>query len=148
MLVGMVLMLSLIYLRFKNKDIRDFPEWEISRMGGQARLSVDRFIRSVERLIHNQGITIGDFIEWIYSDYVIRQHQFIATRKLPDNTFRFHRSGKELKFNNLENPLSFMDSRFEAISTTIHELGLSDDFRSEETQLSPIGRKFLEFGDI
>ena len=148
LLIGMILMLSIIFIRFRKTEFREYPEWEISKMGFRERLSVDRYIKSVKRLIEKNEITIRDFIRWIYSDYIIRQHQFIATRKLPDNTFRFQRSGNELKFNNLENPLSFMDSRFEAISTTIYELGLCNDFGSEKTQLSPNGRRLLEHGDV
>lgn len=80
------------------------------------------------------------------SDYVVLQHQVVATSKLPDNTFRFEREGNRLRFHRHYNPLGFSDSRFDALSTTAHELGFCGAFGAAEHGLSQAGHDLLLAG--
>ena len=148
MVAGMLTMLALIYLRFGRPDLWMQPEWEVSCMGADGRLSVNEFIRSLHRRMQRGTVDLDDFVRWLYADYVILQHQLVATSKLPDNTFRFQREGDRLRFYDLPNTLTFMNSRFEALSTTIHELGLCSDFRQPEHPLTPDGERLLAEGDL
>ena len=146
-LTAMFTLLLLVAERFNDPGIRLRPEWEISKMGANGRLSVDRFLRELYGSIEG-GATIGEIIKWIYRTYIITQHQIVSSSKLPDNTFRFRLDGKQLRFYNLPNPLSFMNSRFDAISTTIYELGLCGDLKTREHALSTSGKKLLEEGNL
>lgn len=147
MVAGMVTLLALLFLRFGNPAQRNAPEWEISKMGADGRLSVDGFLHSVRRRLQGGGFTTGDFVQWLLNDYIILQHQLIATSKLPENTFRFQREGDQLRFFRLDNGLGFLDSRFEAISTTVHELGLCGDLRLPEHPLTQTGHHLLSTGE-
>lgn len=148
MVTGMIIMCALISLRFGGSELRGKPEWNISRMGAGGRLSVDDFIRALEKRLKSGPVTIEEILRWLYEDHVILQHQLIATNKLPDNTFRFRREGNKLHFFNIFNTLDFMNSRFEAISTTVHELGLSGNFSLPDHSPSPDGMKLLAEGDL
>ena len=141
-------MLALIILRFVQPDLWLRPEWTISRMGADGRLSVDGFVKAMLRRLQRARTLIGDIARWLYADYIILQHQLVATSKLPDNTFRFRREGNRLRFYKLENTLGFMNSRFDALSTTIHELGLCGDLRRPDHPLTPDGQRLLVEGDL
>lgn len=148
MVAGMIALLALIVCRFGEPDLWFEDEWSISRMGAEGRLSLSVFLHTVHQRLKSGPFTIGEFTRWLYADYVILQHQLVATGKLPDNTFRFHREGDRLRFYSLENPLGFMDSRFTALSTTVHELGLCGNFDIPQHPLTPDGRSLLESGDL
>lgn len=148
MVAGMIAMLGLIYLRFGQPEYRLRQEWEICQMGAGNRLSLDMFIQELRRRFENSTPTIGNVARWIYSEYVILQHQLIANSKLPENTFRFQRDGDRLIFYKLDNRIGFSNSRFEALSTTIHELGLCGDFAQPDHSLTLDGKRLLADGDL
>jgi hypothetical protein len=148
MVAGMVTMLVLIYLRYGHPDLWGQPEWEISRMGADGRLSVSGFLSTLRCRLGRGTVDLDAFVRWLYADYVILQHQLVATSKLPDNTFRFQREGNRLRFYVLPNSLTFMNSRFQALSTTIHELGLCGDFLDRDHSLTENGRRLLAEGDL
>lgn len=148
MVAGMITLLALIYLRFGRREVWQEPEWEISRMGADGRLSVHEFIQSLRHRLRSGPVTIGEITRWMYQDYIILQHRLMATSKLPDNTFRFQQEGNRLRFYNLNNSLEFMDSRFDALSTMVYELGLCGDLRRPEHPLTNDGRRLLHEGDL
>ena len=98
-------------------------------------------MRSLRARLAGGSRPIGEIARWLLDDYVILQHQLVATGKLPDNTFRFEREGNRLRFHRHHNPLGFSDSRFEALSTTIHELGFCTSLTSTDHRLSADGRQ-------
>jgi hypothetical protein len=148
MVAGMITILALIFLRFGRKELWLRLEWAVSRMGADGRLSVDGFVLAMHRRLRSGDITIEEIARWLYANYEILQHQLIATSKLPDNTFRFRREGNQLRFYNLPNSLGFMNSRFEALSTTLHELGLCGDIRQPDHPLTFDGQQLLIEGDL
>ena len=133
---------------FEQPDLWLQSEWAISRMGADGRLSVDGFVKTMHRRLQSGGISIGEITRWLFGDYIILQHQLVANSKLPDNTFRFQREGDRLRFYNLWNSLTFMDSRFDALSTTLHELGLCGDFRRPSHPLTTDGQRLLADGNL
>jgi hypothetical protein len=140
-------LLGTIVLRFGTSDNRFRPEWEISRMGSSGRLSLDGFLSKVRQL-RSSNSRVAAVTEWLYREYVIRQHELIALGKLPDNTFRFRWDGNRLRFFDLENRLEFQSSRFDAVSTTITELGLCAPLSRPAHALSDDGRRLLAKGDV
>ena len=145
---GMFVMLNLISLRFGQPALWQQPEWRISQMGADGRLSVDGFVRHLRRKLSAGPFSLHDFAKWIYSDYVILQHQLVAASKLPENTYRFQREGSRLRFFNLYADAGFLDSRFDAIATTIYELGLSGNLSDTAHPLSDDGRQLLVAGEL
>lgn len=148
MLVGMLIMLSMIYLRFGRTETWLSKEWYISCMGSQGRLSLDGFVKSLRLKLQKPDITIRDILFWIYKDYVIIQHQLIASTKWPDNTFRFHQEGNKIQFYEMENSIGFNDSRFNSIITTLHDMGLCQDFSIPVHSLTNEGLQLLQEGDL
>jgi hypothetical protein len=148
MVSSMVMLLAIIFMRVSDTDLWQQDEWQIAKMGSDGRLSMDGFVRSITRMRKSGPITLLETMEWLINKYVIIQHQMVASSKLPDNTFRFRRDGSQLKFFNLENTLAFMNSRFDSISTTVHELGFCGNLHSPDHSLSTDGKAFLENGEI
>ncbi len=74
--------------------------------------------------------------------------QLVAASKLPENTFRFQREGDRMRFFRLENGLGFTDSRFHALSTTIHELGLCGNLYQPLHSLTQDGKRLWAEGDL
>ncbi len=140
-------LLGTIVLRFGGSENRFRPEWEISRMGSSGRLSLDGFLSKMRQL-RAADVCAAALTEWLYRDYVIRQHELIALGKLPDNTFRFRWDGGRLRFFNLQNPLEFQSARFGALATTISELGLCAPLPQAGHGLTHDGELLLAEGDI
>jgi hypothetical protein len=148
-MAGMSLMLGLTALRFMESPYRKSDNWKlISGMGHDGRRSVEDFMRQLGRKLKESNPTIKDIVQWLLRDYAILQHQIIATSKLPENTFRFRREGNGIIFFPHYNALEFRDSRFSAISTTVHELGLCGNFRKPKHPLTGDGVRLLERGAL
>jgi hypothetical protein len=92
--------------------------------------------------------TITDLTRWLVEDFVIVQHERVAAAKLPDDTYRVRRVGDSLRFFAQEAPAEFNDSRFRALSTTVHELGWVTSFREGDRKLTLSGRTLLTDGDL
>jgi hypothetical protein len=147
MVAGMITMLALIDLRFDRPELWQQPEWELARMGQNGRLPLDGFVRSLRRRLESPA-TIFEVARWLYSDYIIQQHIAVATGKLPDSTFRFQRQGDRLQFYQLDNSLRFMDSRYDALSTIVNELGLCGNLSRPSHALTADGQRLLEVGAL
>lgn len=145
-LPGMLVVLALIYLRFGDRELWQQPEWDIAKMGANGRLSVDGFVRQTKKM-SSAGSSIFEYTKYIFEKYIIQQHIVVATRKLPDNTFRFCREGNKLRFFQHYNSLSFMNSRFDSISTTVFELGFCGDLHLPNHRLTDDGEEFLSRGE-
>jgi len=148
MTAGLLAMLGLVVLRFRNSTIQNSPVWEVARMGAEVRLSMDSFLRNLETFMKSSRPTIAEVARWIYENHVILQHELVATSKLPENTFRFQRDGDNLQFFNLDNTLGFTNSRYDAISTTIYELGLCGDLYEPKHAITQNGKELLQTGDL
>ncbi len=142
---GALIILSLIFLRFSQRELWQEPEWHIAKMGADGRLSLDGFVRHIKRMVED-GSTILEVSKYIFERYIIQQHIVVATRKLPDNTFRFRREGNRLRFFQHDNSLGFMNSRFDSISTTVFELGFCGDLHLPDHGLTDDGEEFLGRG--
>lgn len=144
MVYGMLTILALIYLRMQQMEPLSEAETEIVNMGQDGRLDLASFVHSLRRRITAGYTSIQEVLRWLYEDYIILQHAAVATSKLPDNTFRFRREGKRLIFYNLPNSLTFMNSRFDALSTMVNELGLCGRLSNAEHPLTALGKQWLQ----
>lgn len=148
---GMLTLLALAYLRFSAPELQAEEEWRFARFGEPDRLSIGRFVSDVQARRADPGLTIGAFVHWLYAEYVIRQHQLVAFRKLPDDTFRFRFEEGGLRFFSdpaLATEFGFTDPRFDAMGTTAHELGLCGSLYEDDHPLTPDGERLLEEGDL
>jgi hypothetical protein len=148
MVAGMIAILAVIYLRVGYPARWMEADWGIACMGSDGRLSVDKFVRALRSKSSSGSLSLRQVIRWLYEDYVILQHTLVASGKLPDNTFRFRRDGHRLSFFDLNTTLVFNDSRFDALSTTVHELGLCGNFGTSGHGLTPDGEKLLLEGNL
>jgi hypothetical protein len=122
-------------------------DWDLVTEGGVARLAMSRFIVQLRRRAMAQD-TIGELLGWLYRDYVIRQHQQVAVTKLPDDTYRFRRESDRLRFFQQRAQAFMSNSRFEALATTVHELGFVQALGNDTHALSDAGQQLLDGGDL
>jgi hypothetical protein len=148
-LIALVALILLLRERFglpkRGAEFRQ--EQGLLAEGGALRNGMARFMYLLnQRLLRDP--TIADLARWLIEDFVIVQHERVATAKLPDDTYRVRRVGDSLRFFAQEAPAVFNDSRFLALSTTVHELGWVTTFREAERKLTPSGHTLLTHGDL
>jgi hypothetical protein len=115
--------------------------------GGSLRIGMVRFFSELNRRLMARQ-TLAELARWLIQDFVIIQHERVATAKLPDDTFRLRRVGDSLRFFPQEAGAGLNDSRYLALSTTAHELGLVSSMREPNRRLTTTGRRLLELGDL
>ncbi len=96
------------------------------------------------------GATVGDVAGWLTLDYVIAQHERVASAKLPTtgDTFRFRREAGRLRFFPKDAQVGMNDSRFNALATFIFELGWSGYLYVPDHGLTPEGELMRSQGDL
>jgi hypothetical protein len=147
--VAMLALLLLLYRRFgiPNRAAELTTDQDLIAEGRSTRIGMSRFFTLMHRKVM-AGATMSVLARWVIQDFVIVQHERVATSKLPDDTFRLRRVGDHIRFFVQEAPARFNDSRFDALSTTVHELGLVSALRDPARTLTPAGRQFLRDGDL
>jgi hypothetical protein len=148
-LVALVALILLLRERFglPKRGAEFLHEQHLLAEGGALRNGMARFMHLLnQRLLRDP--TVAELTRWLIEDFVIVQHERVATAKLPDDTYRVRRVGDSLRFFAQEVPAVFNDSRFLALSTTVHELGWVSTFREAERELTPSGHALLTDGDL
>jgi len=148
---GMLTLLALTYLRFSSPDLALREEWAFACFGEPDRRSIARFVADVRRKLAEGDHSISGFLRWLTSEYVIRQHQLVAFRKLPDDTFRFRFEEGGLRFFSdpaLYIEFGFTDPRLASMGTTVHELGLCGSLYQVDHGLTRDGERLLEKGEL
>jgi hypothetical protein len=147
--VAMLAILLLLHRRVGSPDrLAALAADGLIGRGGSTRNGMSRFFTLLGPKITG-GATLSELAWWLVNDYVIVQHERVATSKLPDDTFRVRRSGGEqLRFFQQEAPAQFADSRYLALSTTVHEVGLVSNLWQPGHRLSQAGRQLLRDGDL
>ena len=148
-LKALVAMLLLLRERFglparipaNDEDLR------LLAAGGGQRIGMAGFMHQLNQMLMSEP-TFAELLTWLVGDFVIAQHERVAAAKLPDDTYRVRRVGTALRFMPRECAAGFNDSRFTALSTTVHELGWVSTFREPNRELSPAGRRLLDAGDL
>ena len=124
-------------------------DWFPVIAGGQDRLGLQRFIDALRTRI-DANETIGDIARWLTLDYVVSQHERVATAKLPTtgDTFRFRREAGRLRFFHKDAQVGMNDSRFNALATVVYELGWSGYLYLEHHGLTEEGEHLRMDGDL
>ncbi|MGV8911220.1 MAG: hypothetical protein ACOH14_01270 [Rhodoglobus sp.] len=148
-LVAILAIVLLVYRRLGTPTrVADLlTDQQFLAEGGSVRVGMAKFFAQLGRKL-TTGISVSDLAQWLISDFVIVQHERVATAKLPDDTFRVRRVGDHLRFFMQEAPADFNNSRFNALSTTAHELGLVSTLRQPHRSLTKTGEQLLRVGDI
>ena len=117
--------------------------------GGRDRLGLQRFIDALRTRVDGNE-TIGEVARWLTLDYVIAQHERVATAKLPTtgDTFRFRREAGRLRFFPKDAQVGMNDSRFNALTTFVYELGWSGYLYVGNHGLTEEGERLRADGDL
>ena len=117
--------------------------------GRRDRLGMQRFIETLRERI-DAGETIGEIARWLTLDYVITQHERVATAKLSTtgDTFRFRREAGRLRFFSKDAKVGMNDSRFNALATVVYELGWCGYLYVEDHGLTKEGNLLRADGDL
>ena len=124
-------------------------DWFPVRAGGRLRLGMQRFLNKL-REFADDGATVQQVTEWLTRDYVISQHERVATAKLSStgDTFRFRREAGRLRFFPKGAQAGMNNSRFNALATFLFELGWAGYLYEEHHGLSAEGEKMRLAGDL
>lgn len=148
-LVALIAMLLLLRERFglPARSVDFAKEQSLVAEGGSLRIGMARFMHLLnQRMLANPSLL--ELSQWLIEDFVIVQHERVATAKLPDDTYRIRRVGESLRFFAQDVPAVFNDSRFNALSTTVHELGWVSSLREPKRRLTSPGKALLADGDL
>jgi hypothetical protein len=124
-------------------------DWFPVAEGGRERLGIERFLIDL-RMRVTAGATVGEIVRWLTLDYVVSQHERVATAKLATtgDTFRFRREGGRLRFFPKEAQVAMNDSRFNALATFLFELRWSGYLYEPNHALTPEGEAIRTKGDL
>ena len=102
------------------------------------------------RLKAEAGASVSEVARWLTLDYVIGQHERVATAKLATtgDTFRFRREAGRLRFFPQDAVVVMNDSRYNALSTFLYELGWSGFLPEDGHKLTAEGTKMCTTGDL
>jgi hypothetical protein len=149
-LVRLLAMILLIHRRLGTPDrllALDPTSQGLLRQGGSIRVGMDQFFRELTQRLGAEQ-TLGELARWIVSTRIVTQHERVAVAKLPDDTFRIRRIGDMIRFFDKDASSPMNDSRFNALSKMVHELGLVTDFQQAGRAMSPAGARLLADGDL
>jgi len=149
-LLSSAALLILLYERFgtAGRQAALTEDQDFLAEGTAKRIGMTGFFNAFHRKLA-ADVTLGDLLRWLLRDYVIVQHERVATTKLREgDTFRFYRAGEHMRFFERDAGAGFGNSRFEALSATVHELGFVTSLRWPNREISAAGSTLLETGDL
>jgi hypothetical protein len=149
-LIAMMTILLLVYQRIgtPERTLGIVKDRDIVAEGGSLRIGMEQFFTALRTLLKTDP-SLYDLLEWIYERHVIPQHERVAVAKLVNgDTFRFRRVGAAMQFFTNDAPAVFNDSRYLALSTTVHELGLISALREPHRALTAAGKTLRDTGDL
>jgi hypothetical protein len=117
--------------------------------GGRERLGMQRFLAQLRDRV-DAGASVGEVTGWLTMEYVVSQHERVATAKLATtgDTFRFRREASRLRFFEKDAIVGMNDSRFNALSTFLFELGWSGYLYEPDHGLSEEGELMRAEGNL
>ncbi|MBC8492824.1 MAG: hypothetical protein H8D43_03485 [Chloroflexi bacterium] len=84
-------MLAQLFLRFLLRHLNEDSLWQ--ELATKQRLPMACYFNGMLERLNDPGWTVSDWLEWLYRDFIIGQHEFIALEKLRYqryDTFKFH----------------------------------------------------------
>jgi hypothetical protein len=150
-LAGTVTLLALIAARLwpAEMGLIEPEDWFPIVAGGAERISMEGFLRLM-RSRAVDGATIGDVTRRVTLDWVIAQHERVAAAKLTTtgDTFRFRREAGRMRFFDKYLGVGMNDSRFNALATSVYELGWSGYMQEKDHLLGLEGEELRSKGDL
>ena len=150
-LAAALTLIALVAARLWSPDLSlvEPDDWFPVVAGGRKRLGMQGFLNQLRDLVDDDA-TVGDVAEWLTRDYVIAQHERVATAKLSTtgDTFRFRREAGRLRFFRKRAQVGMNDSRFNALSTFLFEFGWCGNMGAEAHGLSEEAEEFRLVGDL
>lgn len=124
-------------------------DWFAVQEGQRERLGMQRFLDGLRRRVE-EGETVGEVARWLTVDYVIAQHERVATAKLPStgDTFRFRREAGRLRFFDKNAQVGMNNSRYNSLATVLYELGWSGYLYEPGHDLTDEGEQLRALGDL
>lgn len=148
---GMVALLLALFVRLRHVDGSEPQAMRLLSLGNDGRLPIlgsdQAFMNRLREHLASRS-TLAAYVQWLVDDHIILQHQVVASQKLPDDTYRFRQEARTLRFFQFENQIDQRNSRFDALSTTVAELGLCTRLDAPDHALLPDGLELLSRGDL
>lgn len=136
------------FLRFFH--IQQTPREEWKEMAYRERLSINSFYEFVEEALAANS-TVGQWLELLYKEFILGQHEFIALEKLRYqryDTFKFYyRDGRFYwpfrKSNFWREPIRLAGNRLGNALSILVDLGLVNENEERQLSLSQDGKQYL-----
>ena len=137
------------YLRFLNYHQEPRPEF--TEMANRERLPISHFYKFVSENL-SAGVSFGSWLELLYKEFILSQHEFIALGKLryqKYDTFKFHyRDGRFYwpfrKTDYWREPIRLAGNRLTNALSILYDLGLVEEDEEIKYSLTKDGKKYLE----
>jgi hypothetical protein len=141
-------MLCELFLRCYPYQLNEDPLWKEFSVANQEshRLPMSDFFKAFEGHL-NANRSFRDLLDWLYRDYILSQHEYIAIRKLRYNhydTFKFHyREGRFYHTAKAyQQPIRHPGLRLNNALTMLIDVGLVDENQGI-CQLTADGHQYL-----
>jgi hypothetical protein len=136
------------FLRFFHLHQESRKEWK--ELAERERLSISSFYDFMLKGLADQ-LTLGQWLETLYKEYVLGQHEFIALEKMRYqgyDTFKFHyREGQFFwpfnRSNYWREPIRLAGNRLGNALSIVIDLGLAQENETGQISLTIDGREYL-----
>ena len=136
------------YLRFLHTYQNPTQEW--NEMANRERLSINSFYEAVEKAL-STNVSVGQWLETIYKDFILGQHEFIALEKLRYqryDTFKFYfREGRFYwpfsQANYWREKIRLAGNRLTNALSILIDLGLIQEDDKSHLSLTKLGKEYL-----
>ena len=145
---GLNILLTL-FLRFYIKYLSKDRLW--NELATQQRLPLNLYFNKLDNKLQNPKFKIGDFLRWIYSDFILGQHEYIALEKLryqEYDTFKFYYQDGRFYWpyhsrDAYEEPIRFASLRLFNTRSLLSDLGMIQKDEEGFLSLTATGEKYL-----
>ena len=142
--------LAQLFLRFLPRFRENKPEWK--ELAAEARLPISDYFAHVTECIEDPNWKVRDWLAWLYRDYILGQHEFIALEKLRFqryDTFRFHYRDERFYWHSADpedyrEPIRLAALRVFMALTILTDLGLVQENAEGQFDLTADGDEYRQ----
>lgn len=142
--------LAQLFLRFLPRHEHNDPTW--MELATRERLPMTGFFDALRDRLCDSDWTVGDWLEWVYRELVLGQHEFIALEKLryqEYDTFKFYYRDGRFYWpfatpDAYREPIRLAALRLFNVLTILTDLGLITENDQGRLHLSPDGTDYLD----
>ncbi len=142
--------LTQLFIRFYEWHDQQAPVWnELSR---NQRLPMADYFSQLQAFLTDPSWRVGDWLSWLYREFILGQHEFIALEKLRFqgyDTFKFYFQDGRFKWpfqavDSYREPIRLAANRLFNALTMLSDLGLVVYGEEGNLELSPTGRDYWQ----